>query len=494
MNSVNFELMQSLLQVTLQSKTVETANTKSDSSASFETILNDMNEKGIKLTEEEIKNYEVALEENDVDLEELHQLLASLNVNLEDESVETETNELLALLMEALNSEQNVVEPEITEEVVLDTNVVTLNVEEEQELTVEFVETTNKEINLSEVEIKVDENNESTEVEAKEESNDETDEVKVEIKAEATTENVEAQVIVAAPVISEETVNRTTKETVESTKEVTNEIKVELHNVTDTFNYVAKPEYHEPHFDTNQNVIVSDNDVLKLDLMFKDMFKEEAPHVEQPVINHENTLVTEENVEVISHEEASDFEKAYLALNNMRPLTQTVPVDVNKQVIVNNAEAETNEFGFTMSEAIDIANQVGEGFAKQVDLSEEFIIKLKPEGLGEIVVRMVSDTEGHSAVSMITNNEHVKAILESDMASLKSALVNQNVEIKEVVYDDQSSYFSDSNFTNQSQTNQNNHSKENNIYSSYYQNTDENDEMVAPINYYYGDSRLHQYA
>ena len=128
-----------------------------------------------------------------------------------------------------------------------------------------------------------------------------------------------------------------------------------------------------------------------------------------------------------------------------------------------------------------------------MDLSDEFVIKLKPEGLGEIVVKMVSDATGNASVTMITNNQHVKALLESDMVDLRNALLNQHVEVKEVVYDDQSSYFSESNFMDQS--NKGHGTKEQSTFSYYQPTNDEQDVIIAPTNtYYYGSSRLHQYA
>ena len=79
------------------------------------------------------------------------------------------------------------------------------------------------------------------------------------------------------------------------------------------------------------------------------------------------------------------------------------------------------------------------------------------------------------------------------MSKFNRDILNQNIEIKEVVYDDQSSYFSESNFMNQSNTG---HSTKEHHATYYYQKTtDEQDMATAPTNaYYYGSSRVHEYA
>lgn len=464
MNSVNLELMQSLLQVTQQSKAFGNANTTTDSEVSFATILNDMNEKGFTLSQEEANVYQSVLEENNVDLDELHKILAAL-VNLDQvESNEvTEGNDMLTMLLEAFESEQT----------------------ETEEVKVEETTTQNAEYIAESV--VVTETGSVTESVTEDSDIHENEEQDEEIPAE----NVPVSEMMGMAAVNSSISIETEHEVVENDFNGNEEFHIS-EKKSDVLTYVAKPDYHEPQFDTDSDVIISDDNVLKLDLMFKDMFKEEAVVEESEV-----PILTKQNAEIISEEESvSDFEKAYMTLNTMRPVTQALPVDIEPTRQAENVNADklvANEFHLDTPETISISQQIQNGFAKQVDLSKEFAIKLKPEGLGEIVVKMVSESDGTSSVSMITNNQQVKALLESDMADLRSALLNQNIEIKEVVYDDQSSYFSESNFMNQSNTG---HSTKEHHATYYYQKTtDEQDMATAPTNaYYYGSSRVHEYA
>lgn len=137
-------------------------------------------------------------------------------------------------------------------------------------------------------------------------------------------------------------------------------------------------------------------------------------------------------------QELNDFEKAYSQMQayrmNTTPTTvkEVIPTEVEEVIDVNK---------------VDILNQISENMKTVNQIQDEYVIKLKPEGLGEIVVKLQSESNGKSVLSLIVNNENVKSILESDLNGLKAALSQTNVEVKEVVYDDNSQYFQQSNFT-----------------------------------------------
>lgn len=136
-------------------------------------------------------------------------------------------------------------------------------------------------------------------------------------------------------------------------------------------------------------------------------------------------------------QELNDFEKAYSQMQayrmNTTPTTvkEVIPTEVEEVIDVNK---------------VDILNQISENMKTVNQIQDEYVIKLKPEGLGEIVVKLQSESNGKSVLSLIVNNENVKSILESDLNGLKAALSQTNVEVKEVVYDDNSQYFQQSNF------------------------------------------------
>ena len=92
---------------------------------------------------------------------------------------------------------------------------------------------------------------------------------------------------------------------------------------------------------------------------------------------------------------------------------------------------------------------------------------------------------------MIVNNENVKSILESDLNGLKAALSQTNVEVKEVVYDDNSQYFQQSNFTDGNGFYQ---ERENNSTSQTFNYQFDVDEMEqANEEEILHDSIIHQY-
>lgn len=61
--------------------------------------------------------------------------------------------------------------------------------------------------------------------------------------------------------------------------------------------------------------------------------------------------------------------------------------------------------------------------------NNEFTVKLKPEGLGEIVVKLVQNDGGKMLMSMTASNIKTAELLNSNLSSLQSSLSQHNVEI-----------------------------------------------------------------
>lgn len=59
----------------------------------------------------------------------------------------------------------------------------------------------------------------------------------------------------------------------------------------------------------------------------------------------------------------------------------------------------------------------------------EFTVKLKPEGLGEIIVKLVQNDGGKMIMSMTASSARTAELLNSNLASLQSSLNQHNVEI-----------------------------------------------------------------
>ncbi len=61
--------------------------------------------------------------------------------------------------------------------------------------------------------------------------------------------------------------------------------------------------------------------------------------------------------------------------------------------------------------------------------NEEFTVKLKPEGLGEIIVKLVQNDGGKMLMSMTASSSKTAELLNSNLSSLQSSLNQHNVEI-----------------------------------------------------------------
>lgn len=61
--------------------------------------------------------------------------------------------------------------------------------------------------------------------------------------------------------------------------------------------------------------------------------------------------------------------------------------------------------------------------------NSEFTVKLKPEGLGEIIVKLVRNDGGKMLMSMTASNIKTAELLNSNLSSLQSSLSQHNVEI-----------------------------------------------------------------
>jgi len=75
--------------------------------------------------------------------------------------------------------------------------------------------------------------------------------------------------------------------------------------------------------------------------------------------------------------------------------------------------------------------QLAKGIAENLQKGKsEFTVKLRPEGLGEILVKLVSDEAGRSVLSIVASSEKTADLLNRDLASLQASLSDHNVHIE----------------------------------------------------------------
>lgn len=90
------------------------------------------------------------------------------------------------------------------------------------------------------------------------------------------------------------------------------------------------------------------------------------------------------------------------------------------------AELEMNKAKYGSAD-----QQLFKGIAENLKKGRsEFTVKLRPEGLGEILVKLVSDDGGKTILSMVASSEKTAQLLNRDLASLQSSLNEHNVEIE----------------------------------------------------------------
>ncbi|MGN0620657.1 MAG: flagellar hook-length control protein FliK [Porcipelethomonas sp.] len=76
------------------------------------------------------------------------------------------------------------------------------------------------------------------------------------------------------------------------------------------------------------------------------------------------------------------------------------------------------------------SKQLLDGIEKNIESGrDEFTVKLKPEGLGEIIVKLVMDDGGKMLMSMTASSAKTAELINRDIAMLQSSLNQHNVEI-----------------------------------------------------------------
>lgn len=108
----------------------------------------------------------------------------------------------------------------------------------------------------------------------------------------------------------------------------------------------------------------------------------------------------------------------------------------------NGVQHETDDIALKQ----DVVDQVQSRVALNLkEGNDEFVMKLRPEGLGEITVKMVMQEGGKIVVNIQTQSQEAKAILSQEMNQLKSSLLAYNTEVGEIT-----SYVSNEGFYQQS--------------------------------------------
>ena len=131
-----------------------------------------------------------------------------------------------------------------------------------------------------------------------------------------------------------------------------------------------------------------------------------------------------ENVKSDIPDESESVSEFSAVMNGVNPdeLAQKVDISFDRAY----AELEMNKAKYGSAD-----QQLYKGISENLqDGKSEFTVKLRPEGLGEILVKLVTDEGGKSVLSLVASSEKTAELLNRDLASLQTSLNNHNVEIE----------------------------------------------------------------
>lgn len=129
-----------------------------------------------------------------------------------------------------------------------------------------------------------------------------------------------------------------------------------------------------------------------------------------------------------------EAQKLLKSVKNDKEQPETIDVDALQQQ-VNQGRFNTNYISKADPQPIkpeEIITQLKTGISSNLSKGKnEFVVKLKPEGLGEITVKMVENNSKIS-LSIITSSTNVARLLNGEIEALKQSLRPLNVEVFEV--------------------------------------------------------------
>lgn len=110
---------------------------------------------------------------------------------------------------------------------------------------------------------------------------------------------------------------------------------------------------------------------------------------------------------------------------------ESLQADVNARRFMP-AEALSQKQSLPIPDAQEIAKQLKTGILENLAKGKnEFLVRLKPEGLGEILVKL-SETKDKVSLSIFTNDSQTARLISGEVASLQSALRPLNAEVQEI--------------------------------------------------------------
>ena len=137
-----------------------------------------------------------------------------------------------------------------------------------------------------------------------------------------------------------------------------------------------------------------------------------------------NMKTARETIKTEISEDTAKFSEISASMVNSNPdeIAQKIDISFDRAY----AELEMNKAKYGSAD-----EQMYKGISENLEKGRsEFTVKLRPEGLGEILVKLVSDEGGKAILSLVASSEKTAELLNRDLASLQTALNQHNVEIE----------------------------------------------------------------
>lgn len=153
--------------------------------------------------------------------------------------------------------------------------------------------------------------------------------------------------------------------------------------------------------------------------------QQQQPQTDGETIDFARTMKSvRENVKTDITDEQEAVSEFSSVMNGVNPDELAQKVDISFERAY--AELEMNKAKYGSAD-----QQLYKGISENLqDGKSEFTVKLRPEGLGEILVKLVTDEGGKSVLSLVASSEKTAELLNRDLASLQTSLNNHNVEIE----------------------------------------------------------------
>lgn len=177
-------------------------------------------------------------------------------------------------------------------------------------------------------------------------------------------------------------------------------------------NAVVQPEEKEP--EQKLETVVSKDFYTVLQDNWKGQQPSLGIHLENDTLRQAKQLLAQKPKETVQTQDIESLQ---------------ADVDAGRFLTVENVVSKEVE---EITEVNEIADQLKTGIAENISQGKnEFIVRLKPEGLGEVVVKL-SENKEKISLSIFTSSEQTAKMISNEVLSLQNALRPLHAEVEQI--------------------------------------------------------------